>query len=120
MILESLPETDPEKEAGDVGAILRLHGAGRRYLIEERSSISKGVRVLSRVNNDINCVCVLASVGESKTVRQKSSAVEIVSSGMLAKAAAARRIQLLVVVVKSESEPVYIHNSRESHRKLAT
>jgi hypothetical protein len=43
---------------GDVGSILRLNEAGRRYLIEDGSSISKGVEVLSRVNNDINCVFV--------------------------------------------------------------
>jgi hypothetical protein len=41
---------------GDVGAILRLNKAGRRYLIEDGSSISKGVEVLSRVNNEMNCV----------------------------------------------------------------
>ncbi len=41
---------------GDVGATLRLNGAGRRYLVQDGSSISKGVEVLSRVNNDINCV----------------------------------------------------------------
>jgi hypothetical protein len=53
--MESLPDIDLENEAGDVGAILRLNGAGRRYLVDG-SSISKGVEVLSRVNNDINCV----------------------------------------------------------------
>jgi hypothetical protein len=41
---------------GDVSAILRLNAAGRRYLIEDGSSISRGVEVLSRVNNGINCV----------------------------------------------------------------
>jgi hypothetical protein len=41
---------------GDVGAILQLNAAGRRYLVQDGSSISKGVEVLSRVNNDINCV----------------------------------------------------------------
>jgi hypothetical protein len=39
-----------------IKAILRLNGAGRRYLIEDGSSISKGVEVLSAVNDDINCV----------------------------------------------------------------
>jgi hypothetical protein len=39
-----------------VKAILRLNGAGRRYLIEDGSSISKGVEVLSAVNDDINCL----------------------------------------------------------------
>jgi hypothetical protein len=41
---------------GTVNAILRLNRAGRRYLIEDESSISKGVEVLSAVNDDINCV----------------------------------------------------------------
>jgi hypothetical protein len=42
--------------SGDVGAILRLNAAGRRYLIQDGSSIPKGVEVLGRVNDDINCV----------------------------------------------------------------
>jgi hypothetical protein len=41
---------------GLVKAILKLNGAGRRYLIENGSSISKAVEVLSAVNDDINCV----------------------------------------------------------------
>jgi hypothetical protein len=41
--LESFQNIDLEKEARDVGAILRLNGAGRRYLIEDgSSSITKG------------------------------------------------------------------------------
>jgi hypothetical protein len=52
----------------------RLHlaaepSAGRRYLIEDGSSISKGVAVLSRVNDDINSASLF--VGESKTVRPR-------------------------------------------------
>jgi hypothetical protein len=39
-----------------VDAILRLNKAGRRYLIEDGSSISKGVEVLSKVESSINCV----------------------------------------------------------------
>jgi hypothetical protein len=35
---------------------LRLNEAGRRYLIEDRSSISKGVKVLIAVSEEINCV----------------------------------------------------------------
>jgi hypothetical protein len=54
--LESLPDFDLKNRSSDVGAILRLNAAGRRYLVEDGSSISKGVGVLSRVNNDINCV----------------------------------------------------------------
>jgi hypothetical protein len=54
--LESLPDIDLEIEAKDVGAILRLNAAGRRYLIEDGSSVSKGVKVLSMVSGDINSV----------------------------------------------------------------
>jgi hypothetical protein len=54
--LECLPDIDLESLAGDVGAILRLNKAGRRYLVQDVSSISKGVTVLRKVNNDINCV----------------------------------------------------------------
>jgi hypothetical protein len=39
-----------------IKAIFRLNSAGRRYLIEDGSSISKGVDVLSAVSDDINCV----------------------------------------------------------------
>jgi hypothetical protein len=42
--------------AGDVNSILQLNRAGRRYLVQDGSSISKGIAVLSRVNNDINSV----------------------------------------------------------------
>jgi hypothetical protein len=40
----------------DVGSILQLNAAGRRYLIEDGSSISKGVQVLSRVSYETNSV----------------------------------------------------------------
>jgi hypothetical protein len=46
----------PDLEARDVHAILRLNEAGRRYLVQDGTSISRGVKVLSRVNDDINCV----------------------------------------------------------------
>jgi hypothetical protein len=51
--LESLSDTDL---LGDAGAILRLNAAGRRYLIEDGSSVSKGVEVLSSVRSDIDCL----------------------------------------------------------------
>jgi hypothetical protein len=44
------------EDAETVEAILRLNGAGRRYLIKDGSSISKGVEVLSAVSDDINCL----------------------------------------------------------------
>jgi hypothetical protein len=42
--------------AGDVNSILKLNRAGRRYLVQDGSSISKGVDVLSGVSNAINSV----------------------------------------------------------------
>jgi hypothetical protein len=39
-----------------IKAIMRLNSAGRRYLIEDGASISKGVDVLSAVNDEIDCV----------------------------------------------------------------
>jgi hypothetical protein len=45
-------------EDGTVKAILRLNGAGRRYLIKDGSSISKGVDVLSAVSDEIDCVFI--------------------------------------------------------------
>jgi hypothetical protein len=40
----------------DIRSIFELNRAGRRYLVQDGSSISKGVDVLSRVRNDINSV----------------------------------------------------------------
>jgi hypothetical protein len=53
---EGLPGINLKKQARDVGAILRLNVAGHRFLVEDGSSISKGVEVWSMVNTDINCV----------------------------------------------------------------
>jgi hypothetical protein len=41
-----------------IRAILRLNGAGRRYLIKDGSSISKGVKVLSAISDEIDCVFI--------------------------------------------------------------
>jgi hypothetical protein len=41
---------------GDILSIFQLNRAGRRYLVQDGSSISKGVDVLSGVSNDINSV----------------------------------------------------------------
>jgi hypothetical protein len=54
--LERLPNTNFRNLERDVDAYLRLNEAGRRYLIEDGSSVSKGVEVLSVVSNEINCV----------------------------------------------------------------
>jgi hypothetical protein len=53
--LDSLPdiEFDPK---GDLGVILRLNRAGRRYLVHDEGSVSKGVEVLSAVSDDLNCL----------------------------------------------------------------
>jgi hypothetical protein len=56
--LERLPDFTQEPLAGDIGAILGLNEAGRRYLVQDGSSISKGVDVLSRVTDDINCMVI--------------------------------------------------------------
>jgi hypothetical protein len=54
--LERLVPDIPFADDGTVKAILRLNGAGRRYLIKDGSSISKGVDVLSAVSDEIDCV----------------------------------------------------------------
>jgi hypothetical protein len=54
--LESLPDFAANDQLEDLGVILRLNGAGRRYLIQDKGSVSKGVEVLCAVSNDLNCV----------------------------------------------------------------
>jgi hypothetical protein len=56
-----------------VKAILKLNRAGRRYLIEDGSSISKGVEVLSAVNDDINCVFLHLLENPGLCVRKEPS-----------------------------------------------
>jgi hypothetical protein len=41
---------------GEVGTLLKLNQAGRRYLIEDTASIAKGVEVLIGVSDDIGCL----------------------------------------------------------------
>jgi hypothetical protein len=74
--LESLPDIGGRD--GDVGTILRLNAAGRRYLVEDGSSVSKGVKVLSAVSNEINCVFL--HLLENPTLCDRS-AIEMVSAG---------------------------------------
>jgi hypothetical protein len=108
--LECLPSLD--REAGEVGAALRLNGAGRRYLIEDGSSISKGVKVLSRVNNDINCVFL--HLLENPRLCDRS-AVEIVSAGE-------SNDSLTNPTAGSDGgkrERASVHKGRVSHRRLA-
>jgi hypothetical protein len=47
-----------KNQVGDVNSMLRLNGAGRRYLVNDATSISKGIKVLSVVSNAINCLFV--------------------------------------------------------------
>jgi hypothetical protein len=54
--LEHLIPNIPCADDGTVNAILRLNRAGRRYLIQDGSSILKGVDVLSAVSDEIDCV----------------------------------------------------------------
>jgi hypothetical protein len=54
--LERLVPDIPCADFGTVKAILRLNAAGRRYLIKDGSSISRGVDVLSAVSDEIDCV----------------------------------------------------------------
>jgi hypothetical protein len=56
--LERLVPDIPCADDGTVKALLRLNAAGRRYLIKDGSSISKGVDVLSAVSDEIDCVFI--------------------------------------------------------------
>jgi hypothetical protein len=108
--LERLPAID---EAVEVCAILRLNEAGRRYLIEDGSSIAKGVEVLSAVSNEINCVFL--HLLENPRLCDRS-AVEIVStiesnsSGSTNPPASSGGLK---------REQASVHKSGESRRRLA-
>jgi hypothetical protein len=43
-------------KTGELGTLLRLNQAGRRYLIKDAASIAKGVEVLIDVRNDLSCL----------------------------------------------------------------
>jgi hypothetical protein len=55
--LESLDDGIPDP-TGEVGCILRLNKAGRRYILRDPSSIPDSIGVFARVSNDVNCVLV--------------------------------------------------------------
>jgi hypothetical protein len=110
--LKSLPDIDWENEVGDVGAILRLNEAGRRYLIEDGSSISKGVEVLIGVNNDINCVFL--HLLENPRLCDRG-AVEIVSPGE----SNDRSTSPTASSAGGKREQVSAHKEWESRRRLA-
>jgi hypothetical protein len=55
--LENLDEgLSVHDTTGELGTILRLNQAGRRYLIEDAASIAKGVEVLVAVRDDLGCL----------------------------------------------------------------
>jgi hypothetical protein len=93
---------------GDVGAILRLNKAGRRYLVQDGSSISKGVEVLSAVSNEINCVFL--HLLENPRLCDRG-AVEKVSAGE-------SNSNLTVSSGGGKREQASLHTSRESRRRL--
>jgi hypothetical protein len=75
--MESLPDIDLGNKAGDLGAILQLNEAGRRYLIEDGYSISKGVEVLCAVSNEINCVFL--HLLENPTLCDRSAVEKVIA-----------------------------------------
>jgi hypothetical protein len=111
--LESLPEIS---SLGDVSAILLLNAAGRRYLIENGSSVSKGVEVLSRVNSDINCV--FFHLLENPTLCDRS-AVEIASTDESNSSSSSRSTNVTVSSGAGKREQASVQKSRESRRRLA-
>jgi hypothetical protein len=110
--LESFPHMNLKNEAGDVGAILQLNKAGRRYLIEDGSSISKGVDVLSRVNDNINCVFL--HLLENPRLCDRS-AVEKVSCG---ESSGSSTSPIATTSVIGKREPSSVHGGKESRRRL--
>jgi hypothetical protein len=112
--LESLPDINLEKRLRNVGAILRLNEAGRRYLIEDGASISKGVEVLSRVNNEMNCVFLHLLENPRQCDR---SAVEIASSTDESKGRPTSRPAASSVGGKREQASA--HKGKKSRRRVA-
>jgi hypothetical protein len=107
--LESLPNISSR----DVVAILRLNAAGRRYLIEDASSISRGVEVLSRVNDDINCVFL--HLLENPTLCERT-AVEIVNFG---ESNSSTSTNPTASSAGGKREDASTHENKESRRRLA-
>jgi hypothetical protein len=111
--LESLPDIDLENEARDVGAILRLNQAGRRYLVQDGSSISKGVEVLNRVKNDVNCVFL--HLLENPRLCDRS-AVEMATAS---ESNNSRSTNPTASGGGEKREQASAHTSKESYRRLA-
>jgi hypothetical protein len=111
--LESLPDFNLENEAGDVGAILRLNGAGRRYLVDDGSSISKGVKVLSAVSDDINCVFL--HLQENPRLCDRSAVEMGISAGVVS----SRSTSPTASSAGGKREQASVPKGRESRRRLA-
>jgi hypothetical protein len=110
--LERLPQFYRKYLAEDVDAILRLNEAGRRYLVQDGSSISKGVEVLSRVNKDINCVFL--HLLENPRLCDRST-VEKVSAGE----SKGRSTNPTAASDGGKREQASVYKGRESRRRLA-
>jgi hypothetical protein len=107
--LESLPKINLVSRPGDVGAIFRLNRAGRRYLLEDGSSLSKGVEILSAVSNAINCV--LFHLLQNPTLCDRS-AMETVTAGEESNGRSPRPTGSISVGGKREQASA--HNDKET------
>jgi hypothetical protein len=109
--LESLPDIDP---VGNVSAMLRLNGAGRRYLVQDGSSISKGVQVLSRVNDDINCVFL--HLLENPRLCDRSAVEMVTVAGETSDGSSST--DLNASSVEGKREQASAHKGNDSRRRL--
>jgi hypothetical protein len=83
-----------------------------KHLVQDGSSISKGVEVLSRVNNDINCVFLRLLENPRLCDR---SAIEIVSAGT----SNSRSTSPTASSGGGKRERGSVHNGKLSHKRLA-
>jgi hypothetical protein len=109
--LERLLGTTPKDGGSDVGAILRLNEAGRRYLVQDGSSVSKGVEVLGKVNDNINCVFL--HLLENPRLCDRS-AVEKVNAGE----SNGRSTNPTTSTGAEKREPASAQTGKESRRRL--
>jgi hypothetical protein len=56
LVKKNYLSVSPRDTMGEVGTQLKLNQAGRRYLIEDKASIVKGVEVLIGVSDDLGCL----------------------------------------------------------------
>jgi hypothetical protein len=95
---------------GDISLHLELNRAGRRYLVQDGSSISKGV-VLSRVNDDINSVFICWRIQDCATEAPSKCRVVVLLLIM-----PGRRVQGIVSGDKREQgSPI---TAKETRRRL--